>query len=173
MDWLSILMCVLILLARVVDVSLDTVRMLAVVQGLRGRAWLLGFFQVLIWVFAASSVLTNVREKPWYAVAYALGYATGNWVGITIEQWLGHGEQVVRVFTRRGIEVAALLRGEGRRITEFEGRGKDGAVTMLFIETRRREAKDVARRARELDAECFYTVDDIRFQSSASSAGGR
>lgn len=157
--------------ARIVDVSLDTLRLFAVVHGKRGRAWCLAFVQVLVWLAAVSSVITYIWDKPWYAVAYALGFATGNYVGICVEGWMAHGEQVVRVFSRRGAEIAAVLRGEGFGVTEFDGRGKDGHVTMLFIETRRKTAMDVARRARELDPGCYLIIDDIRATSSRGMRG--
>lgn len=152
--------------ARIVDVTVDTLRLFAVVHGRRGRAWCLAFVQVLVWLVAVSSVITYIWEKPWYAVSYALGFATGNYVGIALEGWMAHGEQVVRVFSRRGCEIAATLRGEGYGVTEFDGRGKDGHVTMLFIETRRKTAMDVVRRARELDPACFLIIDDIRATSN-------
>jgi uncharacterized protein YebE (UPF0316 family) len=168
---LEILISLAIFSARIADVSLDTLRLFAVVHGRRGRAWCLAFVQVLIWLTAVASVVTHIWDKPWYAVAYALGFATGNYVGISLEGWMAHGEQVVRVFSRRGPEIAAILRGEGYGVTEFDGRGKDGHVTMLFIETRRKTAMDVARRARELDPGCYLIIDDIRATSSRGMRG--
>jgi len=168
---LEIVISLAVFSARIVDVSLDTLRLFAVVHGKRGRAWCFAFLQVLIWLAAVSSVITYIWDKPWYAVAYALGFATGNYVGISLEGWMAQGEQVVRVFSRRGAEIAAVLRGEGYGVTEFDGRGKNGHVTMLFIETRRKTAMDVARRARGLDPECYLIIDDIRATSSRGMRG--
>lgn len=159
--------CVLIVLARIADVSLGTIRTVSVINGHRGASWLLGFFEVLIWVLIVSKVIGEVQENPVYAGAYALGFATGNFIGITIETRLAFGEQVVRVFTRRGREVAEALRRAEYGVTIFEGHGRDGPVEMLFVETRRRRARDVSTIARRIDPKCFLVIDDVRTSSTA------
>ncbi|HYE02930.1 MAG TPA: DUF2179 domain-containing protein [Phycisphaerales bacterium] len=169
-----VLACLFIFLARICDVSLGTLRTVAVINGRRGVAWVLGFFEVLLWVLVVSQVIRMVDPQHWYyAVAYALGFASGNFVGITIERRIAHGEQVVRVFTRRGMELARHLREDGYGVTEFDGRGKDGPVGMLFIETRRRRVSRLLARARELDPGCFYIVDDVRIRSVAGGQAQR
>ena len=141
MDSFVLLMCLGIILARITDVSLGTLHTMFVVQGRRKLAWVLGFFEILIWVVVVSKVIQNLSE-PAYAVAYALGYATGNVVGITMENWLAYGEQVIRVFTRKGETIATQLRGEGFRVTTFAGEEGDGPVD----ETRSRDDVQYRRR---------------------------
>lgn len=166
MDLQVLLGCLIIFAARLGDVSLDTLRMVAVIRGRRHLAWALGFFQVLIWVYAIAHVMKNISQPP-YAIAYALGFATGNFLGITIEGWLAHGDQVIRIFTRNGDELAARLRGHGYGVTIFDGRGKDGPVNQLYIEATRRKVSDVSRLARQMDPTCFYVIDDVRMASTA------
>ncbi len=167
-----ILNCLLIIVARIGDVSLGTIRTVAVINGRRGVSWLLGFFEVLIWILVVSRVISTIDQNPLYPVAYALGFATGNFIGITVESRLAYGHQVIRVFSRRGREVAEAMRQAGHRVTEFEGRGRDGPVEMLFIETRRKAVRSVLERARRIDPECYYVVDDIRMVSARQQAGG-
>lgn len=160
-----VLGCLLIVAARVADVSLGTIRTVAVINGRRFVSWMLGFFEVLIWILVVSRVIQTIHEHPLYPIAYALGFATGNFVGITIENRLAFGERVVRVFTRRGHELAGSLRERGFGVTEFDGRGRDGPVSILFVVAKRKEVGSITRSARELDPECFYVVDDIRVRS--------
>jgi uncharacterized protein YebE (UPF0316 family) len=168
MTWDVFLSCLLIVGARIVDVSLGTIRTICVVNGRRGVAWFLGFFEVLVWILVVSNVIEHL-QNPAYAIAYALGFATGNYIGITIDRHVGFGEQVVRVFTRKGAELADYLRNGGFRVTEFAGTGRDGPVEMLFIETPRRLAAKAAVQARKFDAECFIVVDDVRSSSLAGT----
>ena len=161
MDSFVLLMCLGIILARITDVSLGTLRTMVVVQGRRKLAWVLGFFEILIWVVVVSKVIQNLSE-PAYAVAYALGFATGNVVGITLENWLAFGEQVIRVFTREGETIATQLRSEGFRVTTFAGEEGDGPVDMLFIEAPRKKISDIALFVRHIDATCSYIIDDVR-----------
>ncbi len=101
MDGTVLVTCLGIIIARILDVSLGTIRTVFVVKGRRGISWVLGFFEVLIWILVVSKVIGNLSE-PLYAVSYAFGFATGNYVGITLEKWIAHGDQVVRVFTQEG-----------------------------------------------------------------------
>ncbi len=169
MTWSVALTCLAIFVARIGDVSLGTIRTVMIVQNRRLLAWVLGFFEVLIWVFAAAKVLGSL-DQPIYAISYALGFASGNYVGLTVERWLSIGRQAVKIFTRRGPEIAAALRAAGSGVTEFEGRGRDGAVFELFITTGRRRIRSIVRQAREMDPDCFYVVEDVRAVSTANGA---
>jgi len=161
-------MGLLIYLARICDVSLGTLRTLMVVHGRRRFAFVLGFFEVLIWVIAAAKVLRNL-DQPFYAVMYALGAATGSFVGMTIERRVALGHQIVRVFTKQGPEVAARLRAAGFGVVEIDGRGEAGPLALLFVEVSRRNAMQAIARAREADPECQYILDDVRLTSTVRS----
>lgn len=171
--WTVIGWSLVIVVARIADVSLGTLRTVAVVNGRRNLAWALGFVEVLIWIVVVSKVLKTVNESPLFPIAYALGFATGNFIGITIEGRIGFGDQVIRVFSRQGIKMAAAIRSEGHRVTEFDGRGRDGPVEMLFIETKRRGVPAMLDRVRDIDPDCYYIVDDIRMASARRQAGGK
>ena len=163
----TLVVCLLIILARLGDVTLGTIRTVAIINGRRGIAWILGFFEVLIWIYAVSAVLQDGIQSPFIALSYAFGFATGNYLGITVEKWIGQGEQVVRIFTRRGPEMATGLRRLGFGVTELAGEGRDGRVDVLFVKARRKDTIRVTTFAREFDEPCFYTVDNIRYSSDA------
>lgn len=166
MTWSIVLGCTLIVIARIGDVSLGTMRTVAVVSGHRGLAWLFGLLEMAIWVYAVSAVIANIRSEPAYGVAFAVGAATGSYVGVTLQRWLPFGEQVVRVFSRQGQAVFDALRSRGLGVTTFRGEGRDGPVSMLFIQVRRNRTQHVVDVARAADPACFYTVDDIRHASA-------
>jgi uncharacterized protein YebE (UPF0316 family) len=77
----------LIFLARICDVSTGTVRIIFVSKGKRNIAPFLGFFEVLIWIVAISKIMQNLDNYVNY-IAYAAGFATGNFVGMLIEERL-------------------------------------------------------------------------------------
>ena len=166
MTWSIVLGCTLIVIARIGDVSLGTMRTVAVVSGHRGLAWLFGLLEMAIWVYAVSAVIANIRSEPAYGVAFAVGAATGSYVGVTLQRWLPFGEQVVRVFSRQGQAVFDALRSRGLGVTTFSGEGRDGPVSMLFVQVRRNRTQHVVDVARAADPACFYTVDDIRLASA-------
>jgi uncharacterized protein YebE (UPF0316 family) len=132
MDSSVLLTCLGIIMARTLDVSLGTLRTVFVVQGRRSLAWFVGFGEILIWVMVVSKVIQNLSE-PLYLIAFALGFATGNAVGITLEHWLAFGEQVVRVFTKERPRIVAQLRSEGFRAVSFTGNDGDGPMTCCSL----------------------------------------
>jgi uncharacterized protein YebE (UPF0316 family) len=81
---------VLIFCARIIDVSVGTVRVILTSRGYRYAAPALGFIEVLIWLLAIGEIMKNLANPACY-VAYAGGFATGNYVGIYINQRLSLG----------------------------------------------------------------------------------
>lgn len=155
------LACLLIFLARIVDVSLGTIRTIVVVQGRAYIAWVLGFCEVLVWVTVVAKVIHNLDNPP-YIISYALGFATGNVVGIMIENRLAIGTQIVRVFTKHGGDLTTALQQEGYRVTRFKGHETTGAVSMLFVPLSRRQTRGLIGTCGRIDPECYCIVDDVR-----------
>jgi len=151
----------LIVLARITDVTLDTIRTVAIVQGRRVFASVLGFFQAIVYICAIAKVLLNM-DHPAYALAYGLGFASGTFLGITIEQRLAFGHQLVSLLTRKGVELAKVLRAAGYRLAEVKGHARDGDLTILYVEIPRRQAQKLIRDASAVDDNCFCIVNDVR-----------
>lgn len=159
--------CLLIIGARICDISLGTVKMVAIIQGRQLFATVLGFIESLIFIVVVAGVLLNVRDEPVYAAAYAVGFAAGTYLGMWIEQRLALGVQLVSVFTRKGVDLVASLRAKGYRVTEVDGQGRDGPVRVLYIQVARRETERLMALVRELDPACFVVVNDVRTVSAA------
>lgn len=146
---------------RVTDVSFDTLRMLFVMRGRKKNAWVLGFLQSIIFVVAITSVLRNM-DNPLNIIGYATGYATGNVVGIMIENRLAIGYTRLQIVSpRRGKVVAQKLREGGFAVTEIPAQGKDGMVSMLNVNVRRKEIVSVEKIINECDDSAFVTVEDV------------
>jgi uncharacterized protein YebE (UPF0316 family) len=151
-----------IFLLRVGDMSLDTLRVLFVMRGKKSFAWVLGFFQALIFVLAISSVLSNLGNAL-NVVGYAAGFATGNVLGMLIEERLAVGHIHLRVVSpARGVAIAEKLRAEGYAVTEVPGRGKDGMVAVLSCSVLRKNVDKVRSLVNTVDADAFITAEDVR-----------
>ncbi|MBP1702472.1 MAG: conserved rane protein of unknown function [Chloroflexi bacterium] len=147
---------------RVADMTLDTLRVLVVMRGKKGLAWVLGFFQALIFVLAISSVLKNL-DNPLNILGYAAGFATGNVFGMWIEERLAIGHtQLSIVSSRLGTAIAERMRGEGYAITEIPARGKDGMVSLLSCSVLRRQVDRVHAIVHQVDPTAFITAEDVR-----------
>jgi uncharacterized protein YebE (UPF0316 family) len=147
---------------RVLDMSCDTLRVLFVVRGKKKLSWILGFVQSSVFVIAISQVLTHL-SNPLTVIGYAAGFATGNVVGMYIEEYLAIGHTSIRVVSSRlGALVAEKLREGGFAVTEIPARGKDGAVTVLNISVKRKDVDRVDTIILEADPEAFVTTEDLR-----------
>jgi uncharacterized protein YebE (UPF0316 family) len=155
------ILAALVFAARLADVTLGTLRHVLVIRGYRAVACCVALVESMLWVFAITRVLSRIQE-PVVAAAFALGFTAGTLAGMTLEQFLKLGEQVVRLFTTSGELVATRLRALGFRVTQFEGRGRDGSVELLFVQVPRKRASQIATIARQLDPHCFCVIDDVR-----------
>ncbi len=152
----------LIFLLRVSDMTLDTLRVLVVMRGKKTIAWFLGFFQALIFVLAISSVLRDL-DNPVNIIGYAAGFATGNVVGMFIEEKLAIGHIHISIISPgRGSAIAEHLRLQGYAVTEIPARGKDGMVTILNCDVLRRQVDQVRKLVNDIDAQAFITAEDMR-----------
>jgi uncharacterized protein YebE (UPF0316 family) len=142
--------------------TLDTLRVLVVMRGKKKIAWVLGFFQAAVFVIAIGSVLSNL-DNPLNVIGYAAGFATGNVIGMLIEEKLAIGHTMVSIVSsRRGSEIAEKLRKNGYAVTEIAARGKDGMVTLLNVNVLRKNISAVRQLVNDSDAEAFITSEDIR-----------
>jgi uncharacterized protein YebE (UPF0316 family) len=157
-----LLMALAIFLLRIGDMSLDTIRMLFVIRGRKGIAWGLGFFQSLLFVVAIGSVLSNLNN-PVTILAYAAGFATGNVVGMLIEERMAIGYlQFTIISSNRGATIAEQLRKSGHAVTEIPARGRNGTVTMLQTNVKRKDMDNIETIVLEADPEAFITLDEVR-----------
>lgn len=158
-----VLMCLAIFFARILDVSLGTVRTIMVFKGYRLLATIIGFFEVLIWVLVASKVISNLQH--WYfAVSYAAGFAAGNYTGIWLESKLAMGVQLVRAISENtSINLASQLRAMGYSVTSLSATGKDSVpVEILIIVEKRRAIANLLQRIKEADSQAFFTIEDVK-----------
>ncbi|THB71133.1 MAG: hypothetical protein D6B25_19140, partial [Desulfobulbaceae bacterium] len=110
--------------ARVCDVSLGTLRTIAIVHGRTLMSFWLGFFEAGIWLAVVSTIVQTVSQQPALGVIYAFGFATGNLVGIKVEKLIAMGHLILRVISCNDPSaLAAAMRQQGHAVTTFAGEG--------------------------------------------------
>jgi uncharacterized protein YebE (UPF0316 family) len=161
---------ILIFCLRIVDVSLDTMRVLFVVRGQRAVAASLGFFQALVWIIAVGNAIKHL-DSWWHILGYAGGYGTGTLVGITIERALAYGLATVRIVSPHGgVEIAEALRDRGYGVTEVRGYGRDGGVEIVDSVVQRQHLREVLDIVDRWDPSAFVTVEEPRILKGGSIA---
>lgn len=158
----AILGYLLIFLARLADVSLATFRMIMVIRGKRIIAACIGFVEATIYILAVGKVL-SAMGNPLNILAYALGFATGNYVGIFLEEKMALGSIIVQVILEYKVtELVEKLRGNGFGVTVVEGCGKEGTRHLLNVTLQRKKLSKLYNVIDNHDKNAFVTVTDAR-----------
>jgi len=157
-----VLMPILIFMARICDVSIGTMRIIFVSKGKRNIAPILGFFEVLIWITAISKIMQNLDNYINY-IAYAAGFATGNFIGMIIEEKLAMGIMMIRVFANeRGQELVQTLNIRGYGATAVEAHGARDKVYLIYTIVQRNELSNVLDVITKFNPGLFYTIEDVK-----------
>lgn len=155
----------LIVIARIIDVSLGTLRIIYISKGKRNIAPILGFFEVTIWLLAATRVFQNLDNWACY-IAYGTGFALGSYFGMYIEEKLALGVQLIRIITRKEAkDLINFLRVKGYGVTAIRAEGSQGEVGVVYSVVNRKNIKDFVAIIKEYNPNAFYTIEDIRFVS--------
>ena len=157
-----VMLPLLIFLARICDVSIGTIRIIFVSKGNKNIAPILGFFEVLIWITAISKIMQNLDNYINY-IAYAAGFATGNFVGMIIEEKLAMGIQMIRVITHlNGPDLVKSLNRSGYGATSVEAFGAKEKVHLIYTIVQRNELSRVLEIIDHFNTKSFYTIEDVR-----------
>lgn len=163
-----IIVPLLIVIAKIIDVSLGTIRIILVSKGSKSLAPLLGFFEVLVWLIAIGQVMQNLTNPVNY-IAYAFGFSLGNYFGIIIEAKLALGQVVVRVITKLDATLLIkYLKEANFGVTIVDAIGAKGPVHMIFTVIKRTKIDNVVKIIKEYNPNSFYSIEDIRFVSDAN-----
>ncbi len=156
------LLPLLIFLSRIADVTLGTIRIIFVSRGMKYLAPIIGFVEVLIWLIAMSQIMQNLADPITY-IAYAAGFAAGNYFGIFLENKLAMGIVMMRIITSTNAEnLIAHLRSLDYKVTNVTAFDNDGIVEVIFLPLRRREINEVLEVILKHNPKAFYSITDTR-----------
>lgn len=153
----------LIFLARVIDVTMGTVRVIFVSRGLKYLAPIVGFFEILIWLLAIGQIMQNLSNPMCY-IAYAGGFALGNYVGIVIADKLSLGVVLIRVVTAKdALPLVEQLKEQNYGVTSVDGHGTSGEVKVVFTVVKRREVPNIVELIKTFNPHAFYSIEEVGF----------
>lgn len=157
-----VLMPLLIFVARIGDVSINTLRIMFMMNGKKNIVPILGFFEAMIWLLAIGQIFQNV-DNPLSYIAYAGGFATGTYVGMTLEERLAIGRVLVRVITPEPHpDLLDFMKIRNYRFTNVGGEGRFGKVNLLFTVMKRDTLPEFIAKVKEVDEKAFYTIESVK-----------
>jgi uncharacterized protein YebE (UPF0316 family) len=162
-DWYGwVILPIIIFFARVCDVTLGTIRIILVARGKRNIAPLLGFCEVLIWIVVIGQLVQHLQSITSF-IGYAAGFATGNYIGMLIEDRLAIGSVIVRtIVPQMGEELARQLHEAGFGVTSLDGHGANGPVKIIYTVVQRKNLSQVTQIIRGITPKAFFSIEDVR-----------
>ena len=157
-----VILPLMVFVAKICDVTLGTLRIIFVARGKKAVAPLLGFFEVSIWLLAISQIMKNLNNTACF-LAYAGGFAMGNFVGILIEDKLAIGTLIIRIFLVKDISgMKEKLYGAGFGVTSIDAHGRNGNVEIIYTIIKRRDLEKAVNIIEACQSKVFYSVEDAK-----------
>ena len=162
-SWFTyVILPILIFCARIIDVSIGTLRIIFLSKGKKKIAPLMGFFEVFIWILAIGEIMKNLNNWSCY-VAYAGGFATGNYIGMLIEEKLAMGVLIIRIITEKEISTLQKeLHKLGYGSTLIDAEGQFGQVNVVYVIFNRKDLVKVENVIRTYNPQAFYSIEDVK-----------
>ena len=161
-----LLLCIKIFFARILDVSLGTLRTVITVKGKSLYASLVGFVEIFVWFLIVKEALNTNETSIWIAVAYSLGFATGTFIGSILSQKLITGNLSVQIITDKAYpDMVNTLRNEGYGVTvmDVEGKNTEEEKYMLFIEINNKSLNHLQHLVKKIDNDAFIVVNETKY----------
>ncbi|MDY0342073.1 MAG: DUF2179 domain-containing protein [Lentimicrobium sp.] len=157
-----VILPILIFLARISDQTIGTLRLIFLSKGQKFIAPFLGFFEVIIWLLTVGQIMQHLDNVLAY-IAYGGGFATGNYIGMVIEEKLSIGTVIIRIVPRNNTsELIAYLRERNYGVTSVHAQGSRGEVDIVFTIVKRKSIDEVVGIINQFNPNAFYTIEDVR-----------
>ncbi len=159
-----IALCIQIYFARILDVTLNTIRTFYTLKGKSTISTIISFFEVLVWFLVAREALNINLNSVWIPISYALGYATGNLLGSFISNNYIKTEINVTVITKKNNNLVSILRDNEYEISIIDLKNSFDNVKkqMLIIETNKKNYKRLIHIIKSYDINSCIMVSDIK-----------
>lgn len=157
-----VILPILIFLARICDQTIGTLRLVFLSKGFKILAPILGFFEVIIWILAVGQILKHMDNFLCY-IAYGGGFATGNYIGLIVEERLSIGNVIIRIITKNdAFELIADLQRHNFGTTIVNAEGSRGEVKIIFSIIKRTDSKKYISIINSYDPSIFYSIEDVK-----------
>jgi uncharacterized protein YebE (UPF0316 family) len=160
-----VILPLLIFLARVADVSMETIRVIYISRGVKYLAPIIAFFEIIIWLLAMEVVMSDLSNLANF-FAFAFGFATGTYVGLVIEEKLSIGMVILRIITTdepSNEGIVTFLAGEHFGVTHLDAQGSRGTVKIILSLVNRTDVLRITEFLHKNFPHAFFSIEDVRY----------
>ena len=161
--WGLVIEIAIIIVFKIIEVAIGTVRGILIVKGFRKIGVFLSIFEILLWVFIASRVITGLADEPLKGIAYSIGFASGVYIGSLIEQRLAFGMLMIQIITNVETEkeIATKLRDRGYGVTSVNAEGRSETRKILMVFANRYGSHVISEDVQQINPQAVVVVSDI------------
>ena len=159
-----IVLCLVVCCAKIVEISIQSLKTCMMVKGQRLAAVGLGFLECTIWGLVISTIIGTLGDKYFLLLFYCVGYAAGLYIGSTIEGKIALGTSNLQLIANDDSTkiIIEYIRSQGKGYTVFEGQGSVDKMNMIIIVLPRREMSKLLREIRSrCDDKVFVVASDV------------
>ena len=159
-----ILVCLLVCAAKIVEITIQSLKTCMMVKGQRLKAAALGFVECTIWGLVISTLISTLGDNLLLLMFYCGGYATGLFLGSTLESKIALGTSNLELIASDDstARITEYLKEKGRGYTVFEGHGSKEKMNMIFVVLPRKETPKTLREIRRAcDGRVFVAVSEV------------
>jgi len=159
-----VILPLLIFLARICDVSMETIRVIYISKGIKYLAPIIAFFEIVIWLLAMEVVMRDLTNIANF-LAFAFGFAMGTYIGLVIEEKLSIGMVIMRIVTTEesNDEIVSFMQSENYGITTLDAKGSRGNVRIILSLVNRTDVARITERIRSTNPHAFFSIEDVRY----------
>ena len=159
-----VILPLLIFLARVCDVSMETIRVIYISRGIKYLAPIIAFFEIVIWLLAMEVVMKDLSNSANF-LAFALGFAMGTYIGFVIEEKLAIGMVILRIVTTDASneEIVSFMQSENYGITTLDATGSRGNVKIILSLVNRVDVARITGHIQSTNPHAFFSIEDVRY----------
>ena len=149
--------CIKIFFARILDVSLNTIRTTFVLRGKTFIVAILAFLEITIWFLVARTAL-NTELNIFIVLSYSGGYTMGTIIGTIItNKYIKTNMEIIVISNK--IKTTKKIKENNFGVTIIN---KDKDKIVLLIETHKKRIDELTTLLNKLDKNAFITIKETR-----------
>ena len=157
----------LIFFSKIIEVAIGTMRIILISKGYKKPGSILAFFEVLLWIFVASTVIMGMTDAPLKGIIYALGFAIGVYIGSIIENKVAVGKILIHVISSKetSMDIISVLRQSGHGVTSLDAHGKDSDRVVLMIFANRKNKQTIINLIESINSKAVIVANEVSIVS--------
>ena len=170
----TVLMCLKIFCARLIDVSLGTFRTINTVKGKELSASLIGLVEITVWFLIVKEALNTDNNSIWIVIAYSLGFSVGTYIGGKIsKKFIKSNLEVQVILSTKNDNIVETIRKEGYGVTTIEVSGSKSKKYMLYIQIKNKSFEHLKQIIKNLDSKAFIVVNEAKYVENGYFSVGK